>query len=64
MTRWEWDLGEGWTVYVDADGWGVVIGPDGEAEEINDHEHAVLFVKAHKYGIQSRVREEEGGGAQ
>lgn len=58
MKRWILELPDDISVYCDADGWGCVMDKDGEAVEINDHEHAILFVKAHREGTESFFSDE------
>ena len=57
MTRWTLYLGKGYWCYCDADGSGKLLGPGYEAE-INDHQHAILFVKAHREGAEAVVPDE------
>ena len=60
MKRWTLELADNISVYCDADGWGCIMDHDGTAMEINDHDHAFLFVHAHKYGRYSEeVRDGE-----
>jgi len=59
MKRWTVYLPDEWDLHCWADGEGVVLSPDGEEFLINDHDHAQLFVIAHRCGFVSDDRDEE-----